>query len=249
MSYESFANRYLRLMRDRGARLALVLVALLAVMGCSHVHSSAATEIAPATSALPAANAPANIGTQTSYADVVARVAPAVVTVRSERRVRAPQQHPFIDDPFFRQFFGDGAPREQQQPQIERGLGSGGIVTPDGYILTNHHAVDGAEDIKVDLSARRTFDAKVVGSHPPSDLAVLKINATNPPVLTLGDSDRARVGDVVLAIGTPLGLDQTVTAGIISAKGRATGGGGGNFEDVITTGAPIKQSNTRGALL
>src|SRR5437588_11940361 len=111
MSYENFSNRYLRLLRDKGARLALVLVALLAVMGCSHMRSTA-TEIAPSTSALPAANAPANTGAQTSYADVVARVAPAVVTVRSERRVRPAQQHPFIDDPFFRQFFGDRAPRE-----------------------------------------------------------------------------------------------------------------------------------------
>ena len=248
MSYENFSNRYLRLLRDKGARLALVLVALLAVMGCSHVRSTA-TEIAPSTSALPAANAPANTGAQTSYADVVARVAPAVVTVRSERRMRPAQQHPFIDDPFFRQFFGDRAPREQQQPQIERGLGSGVIVTPDGYILTNHHVVDGAENIKVDLSDRRTFDAKVVGSDPPSDLAVLKINASNLPVLTLGDSDRARVGDVVLAIGNPLGLDQTVTAGIVSAKGRATGVGDGNFEDFIQTDAPINQGNSGGALI
>jgi serine protease Do len=248
MSYESFVNRYLRLLQDKGARLALVLVALLAVMGCSHVRSTA-TEIAPATSALPATSAPANIGAQTSYADVVARVAPAVVTVRAEKRVRPAQQQPFVDDPFFRQFFGDRAPRAQQQPQIERGLGSGVIVTPDGFILTNHHVVDGAEDIKVDLSDRRTFDAKVVGTDPPSDLAVLKINATNLPVLTLGDSDRARVGDVVLAIGNPLGLDQTVTAGIISAKGRATGVGDGNFEDFIQTDAPINQGNSGGALI
>ena len=130
MSYENFSNRYLCLMQDKGARLALVLVALLAVMGCSRVRSTA-TEIAPATSALTTANAPANTGAQTSYADVVARVAPAVVTVRAEQRVRAAQQHPFVDDPFFRQFFGDRAPREQQQPQIEHVLGSGVIVTPD----------------------------------------------------------------------------------------------------------------------
>ncbi|HYX41545.1 MAG TPA: DegQ family serine endoprotease, partial [Pyrinomonadaceae bacterium] len=248
MSYENFANCYLRLLRDKGARLALVLVALLAVMGCSRVRSTA-TEIAPAASALTTTNAPANTGAQTSYADVVARVAPAVVTVRAEQRVRAAQQHPFVDDPFFRQFFGDRAPREQQQPQIEHVLGSGVIVTPDGYILTNHHVVDGAENIKVDLSDRRTFDAKVIGSDPPSDLAVLKINATNLPVLNLGDSDRARVGDVVLAIGNPLGLDQTVTAGIVSAKGRATGVGDGNFEDFIQTDAPINQGNSGGALI
>jgi serine protease Do len=250
MSYEFLANRSLRATRGKGARLALVLVALLAVMGCSHINSGA-TNVANSTSVLPPANAtslPAG-ATQNSYADVVARVAPAVVTVRSERRVRAPQQHPFMDDPFFREFFGDRMPQQQQQPRVERGLGSGVIVTADGYILTNHHVVDGAENIKVDLSDRRTLDAKVVGSDPPSDLAVLKINASSLPVLTLGDSDRARVGDVVLAIGNPLGLDQTVTAGIISAKGRATGLGDGNFEDFIQTDAPINQGNSGGALI
>jgi Do/DeqQ family serine protease len=249
MNYELSTNRLPRVTRDRSARLALLLVALLTVMGCSRV-SSTATDVASTNSVLPPVNAtslPAGAA-QTSYADVVARVAPAVVTVRSERRTRAAQQHPFMDDPFFRQFFGDRMP-QQQQPQIERGLGSGVIVTADGYILTNHHVVDGAENIKVDLSDRRTLDAKVVGSDPPSDLAVLKINATSLPVLTLGDSDRARVGDVVLAIGNPLGLDQTVTAGIVSAKGRATGVGDGNFEDFIQTDAPINQGNSGGALI
>jgi Do/DeqQ family serine protease len=249
MNYELSTDRFPRAMRDRSARLALLLVALVTVMGCSRVSSSA-TDVASTNSVLPPVNAtslPAS-GTQNSYADVVARVAPAVVTVRSERRTRAAQQHPFMDDPFFRQFFGDRMP-QQQQPQIERGVGSGVIVTADGYILTNHHVVDGAEDIKVDLSDRRTLDAKVVGSDPPSDLAVLKINATSLPVLTLGDSDRARVGDVVLAIGNPLGLDQTVTAGIVSAKGRATGVGDGNFEDFIQTDAPINQGNSGGALI
>ncbi len=249
MSYKFLSNSSLRRTRTGSARLALVLAAVLGVVGCSRVRSSA-NEV-QTSSVLPAANAtslPAVAG-QTSYADVVARVAPAVVTVRSERRARPAQQHPFADDPFFRQFFGDRAPQQQQPPQIERGVGSGVVVTPDGYILTNHHVVDGAEQIKVDLSDRRTLDAKVVGTDQPSDLAVLKINATNLPVLTLGDSDRARVGDVVLAIGNPLGLDQTVTAGIVSAKGRATGVGDGNFEDFIQTDAPINQGNSGGALI
>jgi serine protease Do len=248
MSYKILANNSLRTSRTSGAKLALVLAALLGVVGCSRVSSSA-NEVQTAT-VLPTVNAtslPAVAG-QTSYADVVARVAPAVVTVRSERRGRPAQQHPFADDPFFRQFFGDRVP-QQQQPQIERGIGSGVVVTADGYILTNYHVVDGAEQIKVDLSDRRTLDAKVVGTDQPSDLAVLKINATNLPVLTLGDSDRARVGDVVLAIGNPLGLDQTVTAGIVSAKGRATGVGDGNFEDFIQTDAPINQGNSGGALV
>ena len=175
-----------------------------------------------------------------SYADVVGRVAPAVVTVRSERVARAPQQHPFMDDPFFRDFFGQRAPQgQQQQPrqQIQRGLGSGVIISQDGYIVTNHHVVDGAEEIKVELTDRRTFDAKVVGSDQPSDLAVLKIDAKELPVLSLGDSDGVRVGDIVLAIGNPLGVGQTVTSGIISAKGRQTGLSDGSFEDFLQTDA------------
>src|ERR1043165_5521418 len=135
-----------------------------------------------------------------SYADMVDHVAPAVVTIRASRRVRAPQQFPFMDDPFFRQFFGGGAPRQPQTEQV-RALGSGVIVQADGPILTNHHVIDGAEDIKVDLSTKRTYSAKVVGSDAPSDLAVLKISANSLPVLQLADSDKVRVGDVCLALG------------------------------------------------
>ena len=183
-----------------------------------------------------------------SYADVVSRVSPAVITIHSQMRVRAPQQYPFMDDPMFRQFFGDRMP--QQLPEQRRsGLGSGVIISSDGYILTNHHVVDGAEQIKVDLNDNRTLDAKVVGSDPPSDLAVLKIDATNLPVLALGDSDKVRVGDVVLAIGNPLGIGQTVTMGIISAKGRQTGLSSGAFEDFLQTDAPINQGNSGGALV
>jgi Do/DeqQ family serine protease len=183
-----------------------------------------------------------------SYADVVSRVSPAVITIHSQMRVRAPQQYPFMDDPMFRQFFGDRMP--QQLPEQRRsGLGSGVIISTDGYILTNHHVVDGAEQIKVDLNDNRTLDAKVVGSDQPSDLAVLKIDASNLPVLALGDSDKVRVGDVVLAIGNPLGIGQTVTMGIISAKGRQTGMSSGSFEDFLQTDAPINQGNSGGALV
>ena len=187
-------------------------------------------------------------GPVVSYADVVSRVSPAVITIHSQLRVRAPQQYPFMDDPMFRQFFGDRVP--QQMPEQRRsGLGSGVIISTDGYILTNHHVVDGAEQIKVDLNDNRTLDAKVVGSDQPSDLAVLKIDATNLPVLALGDSDKVRVGDVVLAIGNPLGIGQTVTMGIISAKGRQTGMSAGSFEDFLQTDAPINQGNSGGALV
>jgi len=200
-------------------------------------------------------NAPINNGAPgnatvpvVSYADIVSRVSPAVITIHSEMRVRAPQQYPFMDDPMFRQFFGDRLP-QQMPEQRPSGLGSGVIISTDGYILTNHHVIDGAEQIKVDLNDNRTLDAKVVGSDPLSDLAVLKIDASNLPVLALGDSDKVRVGDVVLAIGNPLGIGQTVTMGIISAKGRQTGLSSGNFEDFLQTDAPINQGNSGGALV
>ena len=128
-------------------------------------------------------------------------------------------------------------------------LGSGVIVHRDGTILTNHHVIDGAEQIQVELTNHRVFKAKVVGSDPPSDLAVLKIDAKDLDALSLGNSDQVRVGDIALAIGNPLGLGQTVTAGIISAKGRATGLSDGSFEDFLQTDAPINQGNSGGALI
>ncbi|HKY43706.1 MAG TPA: Do family serine endopeptidase [Pyrinomonadaceae bacterium] len=204
---------------------------------------------APASTATPATISSGPVGPSTnSFADVVDRVAPAVVTIHSARRVRAPRQHPFFDDPRFREFFGLPRTPDTQQRAV-RGLGSGVIVTGDGYILTNHHVIDGAEEITVEMTDERTFSAKLIGSDPPSDLAVLKIEQNNLPVLNIGDSDRARVGDVVLAIGNPLGLEQTVTAGIISAKGRSTGLSDGSFEDFIQTDAPINQGNSGGALI
>ena len=183
-----------------------------------------------------------------SYADVVDRAAPAVVTIHSQMRVRQPQQYPFMNDPFFRHFFGERN-QEQQDTQPRQGLGSGVIIDANGYIITNHHVIDGAEQIRVDLTDNRTFEARIVGSDPPSDLAVLKVEASNLPVLTLGNSDQTRVGDVVLAIGNPLGVGQTVTMGIISAKGRQTGLSNGSFEDFLQTDAPINRGNSGGALV
>jgi Do/DeqQ family serine protease len=149
-----------------------------------------------------------------------------------------------------RDFFGGafgGAPAPRQKMLMA--LGSGVIVQRDGTILTNHHVIDGAEQIQVELTNHRVFKAKVVGSDPPSDLAVLKIDAKDLDALSLGNSDQVRVGDVALAIGNPLGLGQTVTAGIISAKGRATGLSDGSFEDFLQTDAPINQGNSGGALI
>ena len=199
-------------------------------------------------SATPADTSAAGTTAQNSYADVVSRVSPAVVTVRSTQRSRPSQQYPFMDDPFFRDFFGDRMP-QQQPPRRAEGLGSGVIVSQDGYILTNYHVVDGALEIRVELTDNRVFTAKLVGSDQPSDLAVLKIDSTSMPVLGLGNSDRVRVGDVVLAVGNPLGIGQTVTSGIISAKGRATGLSDGSFEDFLQTDAAINRGNSGGALV
>lgn len=192
-------------------------------------------------------------GIRTSYADIVDKTSPAVVRIEAEHKEKTSriQQQPGMDE-MFRQF-GLPAPRSgpdmNQRPQIERGLGSGVIVSADGSILTNHHVVEGAEKITVLMSDNRSFEAKIVGTDQPSDLAVLKIDAQNLPFLTLGNSDSVRVGDIVLAIGNPLGIGQTVTAGIISAKGRRTGLSDGSYEDFLQTDAPINRGNSGGALV
>lgn len=198
--------------------------------------------LAPAVA--PPAVAPA---AATSYADAVSKATPAVVTVRIERKAEVTPSA-FDDDPFFQRFFGQGRmPRGGQAP-IERGVGSGVIVSEDGNILTNNHVVGGAEHVTVSLTDGREFTAKVLGTDPATDLAVVHIDAKNLPTLPLGDSDRVRVGDVVLAIGNPLNVGQTVTMGIISAKGRTTGNGDG-YEDFLQTDAPINQGNSGGALI
>jgi Do/DeqQ family serine protease len=187
------------------------------------------------------------------FADVVAKVTPAVVTIRTERAA-SPQmtQMPQFPDGFpFGDLFGQrNAPRGRQMPSpMQRGLGSGVIVTNDGYILTNHHVVEDASKILVELSDRRVMEAKVIGNDPPSDLAVIKVEGSNLPVVAIGDSNAMRVGDLVLAVGNPLGVGQTVTMGIVSAKGRATGLGNGSYEDFLQTDAPINQGNSGGALV
>ena len=170
-----------------------------------------------------------------------------MVTVRVEKKASiVPTQFP--DDDLFR-FFGREFPRQQRRVPRQSGLGSGVLTTADGYILTNNHVIDGADQVRVELTDKRVFDAKVVGTDPASDLAVLKIEASGLPAMTIGNSSDVRVGDVVLAIGNPLGVGQTVTMGIISAKGRATGVGDGSYEDFLQTDAPINQGNSGGALI
>jgi Do/DeqQ family serine protease len=184
-----------------------------------------------------------------SYADIVTSVGPGVVTIRVEGKAQVSPAN-FQGDEFFRRFFGDqfDSPRGPQTFR-QRGLGSGVIVSADGYILTNHHVVDGADDIRVDLADGRTLPARLVGSDAPSDLALLKVDATQLHALRLGDSSAVQVGDVVLALGNPLGVGQTVTMGIVSAKGRSTGVGDGSYEDFLQTDAPINQGNSGGALI
>ena len=189
-------------------------------------------------------------GVRTSYADVVQKTSPAVVRIEAEVKARQPQQQQQFNLEEFFNFPGQPQNRQQQQAPTQRGLGSGVIVSADGTVLTNNHVVEGAEKITVLMSDDKTYDAKIVGLDEASDLAVLKIEGANLPFLNLGNSDNVRVGDVVLAIGNPLGIGQTVTAGIISAKGRRTGLSDGNsFEDFLQTDAPINRGNSGGALV
>ena len=240
--------RNVKIYRGTLSRANMVLSLVLVVF--SFASCSGQNKLMSLTSSQPTQPAPVTsvVGVQTSYADLVSRVSPAVVTIRSTERARAAQQFPFMDDPTFREFFGDRMP-QQQQPRRVQGVGSGVIVNSEGFILTNHHVVDGALEIKVELTDNRTFTAKLVGSDPPSDLAVLKVDARDLPTLSLGDSDKVRVGDFVLAVGNPLGIGQTVTSGIVSAKGRATGLSDGSFEDFLQTDAAINRGNSGGALV
>ncbi len=235
---------------------ALLLTGSLAGWGASAIGAGS-TAPTPALTPAPATAiaAPADASSRTlgasadSYAPLVDRVAAAVVTVRSERRARLTSSQ-LPDDPLLREFFGDPRRRPQAPRRFrEGGLGSGVIVRPDGYILTNNHVVDDSEQVTVEMSNGRSFSAKVVGTDAPSDLAVLKIDGANLQVLALADSDQVRVGDIALAVGNPLGIGQTVTMGIISATGRATGAGDGSYQDFIQTDAPINQGNSGGALV
>ena len=243
-------------------RAGLVAGAAAAFISGAAWHGLAATTAsAPTTAAQATAQAPivtgrsaAVNGSRDSYADVVKAVAPAVVTIRVDGKATAsPTQ--FDGDDFFRRFFGDddqpGQRRQRMVPRSFRqhGLGSGVVVTSDGYILTNNHVVDGADKIHVDLTDGRTLEAKVIGTDKASDLALVKVNAASLPVAPLGNSDGAQVGDVVLAIGNPLNVGQTVTMGIVSAKGRSTGSGDNGYQDFLQTDAPINHGNSGGALV
>jgi serine protease Do len=182
-----------------------------------------------------------------SYADAIERTASSVVTIRAMRRIAAADNLLLPDFSTPDLFIPPLAP-SAPDAGVRVSLGSG-VIVEQGVILTNHHVTDGAETIVVELPDHRAFAAKLVGDDPPSDLAAIQIEPRNFAALPLADSNRVRVGDVVLAIGNPLGIGQTVTAGIISAKGRAVTGRGGSFEDFLQTDAPINQGNSGGALI
>jgi serine protease Do len=185
-------------------------------------------------------------GMSMGFAPVLKPILPAVVSITSSRIVKVPQNR-FFNDPFFQQFFGrqfQGAPRQQR----EEGLGSGVIVSPDGYILTNNHVIDKATEIKVILPDRRQFPGKLVGTDPKTDVAVVRIAATGLPTVTLGDSSKLQVGDYAFAIGNPFGVGETATMGIVSATGR-NGLDIEDYEDFIQTDASINPGNSGGALI
>jgi len=181
-----------------------------------------------------------------AMAEIAEAVKPAIVNISTTRTVKIQGRDQFLDDPFFKRFFGDQfkMPKERKTA----GLGSGVIVSSDGYILTNYHVIKDADEIKVLLSDKRDFKGKVVGTDPKTEIAVIKIEAINLPTIAWGDSNKLKVGEIVLAIGNPYGLNQTVTMGIVSAVGRANVGIA-EYEDFIQTDAAINPGNSGGAMV
>jgi serine protease Do len=218
----------------------------------SSSHMAAAQ---PTTATAQLANVPA---TETAlsgqpFVAIAKRAKASVVNVSSLKKSKQEDRRfssPFFDDPFFRRFFGEEFERRMPPPREfqQQGLGSGVIVTSDGYIITNNHVVEGADELNVSLPDKRTFKAKVIGTDPKTDVAVIKIDAANLPALPWGDAAQLEVGEMVLAVGNPFGLSQTVTMGIISAIGRANVGIV-DYEDFIQTDAAINPGNSGGALV
>ncbi|QNM96297.1 trypsin-like peptidase domain-containing protein [Chitinimonas koreensis] len=200
-------------------------------------------EVVTLTQALP--TAPAPLLGQTSYSGAVRHAMPSVVNIYTSKEIKQ-KRHPLLDDPLFRRFFGDRF--EGNDNQRTSSLGSGVIVSTQGYIVTNNHVVASADEIEVALSDGRSVSAVVVGTDPDTDLAVIKIELDKLPAITFGQVDKLNVGDVVLAIGNPFGVGQTVTMGIVSALGR-TGFGINTFENFIQTDAAINPGNSGGALV
>jgi serine protease Do len=238
---------------SRKSQAAIVAVALTGAVGgyaaartnltatAGHVHAS--LKLADPS------EGPSKIG----FAPVVKEVLPSVVNISSSKVVKTPNQFAegMPDDPMFQQFFGRQFGRRGPaipEKRREQSLGSGVIVSPEGYILTNNHVVDGATDVNVTLSDKRELKAKIIGTDPKTDVAVLKIDGSNFHAITLGDSSNVQVGDYSLAVGDPFGVGETVTMGIVSAKGRGNLGIE-DYEDFLQTDAPINPGNSGGALV
>ncbi|HEY0551117.1 MAG TPA: DegQ family serine endoprotease [Verrucomicrobiae bacterium] len=251
-----------------GVLFSLTIVALVLMQqrfGILRIHAADKAALRTAPSIVLNTNAlPKDTRGITSFAPVVKRVAPSVVTIYSSKTVRRSQGGSPLDDPIFRRFFGPpeqdedtpapsprgrGGRRLPQREQKEQSLGSGVIISTDGYILSNNHVVEGADEVKVSLNGSdEEFIAKVVGADPQTDVSVLKVDAKNLPPITMTDSDNLQVGDLVLAVGNPFGVGQTVTMGIVSATGRGKFGIV-DYEDFIQTDAAINMGNSGGALV
>jgi Do/DeqQ family serine protease len=230
------------------AQATTIAVAVLFVVSTFHPEWLPARTVPGATVATvretPVLQTPGATRAAASYHDVVQRATPSVVNIFTSKEIRAPR-NPLLNDPLFRRFFGDALPDEAQRAAS---LGSGVIVSASGYVLTNNHVVEAADEIEVALSDGKKLLAKVVGNDPDTDLAVLRVDADGLPAITFGSSDGLRVGDVVLAIGNPFGVGQTVTSGIVSGLGRS-GLGINTFENFIQTDAAINPGNSGGALV
>ena len=236
-------------------RTTAILTLVAASVGGGLIAAFAVASRTNAPVAMVAAHADTNTARATalsnSFADIIEKASPAVVKISMTRVIKASEQQggaasPFGNDPFFQQFFGGKAPKPRDQR--EQGLGSGVLVTSSGYILTNNHVVDKASKLKVTLSDGRDFTAKLVGADPQTDVAVVKIDATELPILPFANSEAARVGDLCFAIGNPFGQDHTVTMGIVSAKGRSLERGT-YIQNFIQTDASINPGNSGGALI
>jgi len=230
--------RHLWLIFAQATTVAVALLFVVSTFRPEWLPARGGVPIVPA--AVTAPSAPVAI----SYNAAVQRAMPAVVNISTSKEIRTPR-HPLLNDPIFRRFFGDQLPDEAQRAS---NLGSGVIVSSSGYVLTNHHVVEAADEIEVALADGRKLLAKVVGSDPDTDLAVLRVTADNLPAINFGSTESLRVGDVVLTIGNPFNLGHTVTAGIVSALGRS-GLGINTFENFIQTDAAINPGNSGGALI
>lgn len=246
------------------SHVTVLLAATLALAGCKRTAPSIESSIdrrphAPAVStpqphperqSAQVAAIDDGVSFQEGFAAVVARVAPAVVNVASTRIVRAPgmEHGPFFSDPLLRELFGFGHGPAPSRELRQQSLGSGVIISKDGYVLTNHHVVEGASTVRVSLADKRELSAKLVGADPKTDIALIKIQADDLPFIELGDSSKVRVGQFALAFGDPLGVGPTVTSGIISATGRGNIGIV-DYEDFLQTDAAINPGNSGGPLI